>query len=220
MKWRVLPQTDVAADIVRQLDELMSGGQRVLVLVSGGSAIPYEAEILQQLAKPETLVGIVPVDERYGEMGHADSNIAQLRLSLPLDTTLPLVDVLEGQTEMQQATKHYAEVVSDVASKADSVIAIMGLGQDGHTAGILPHSPAITAEETVIAYDWSDYQRMTLGVPFLRNIDKVFVIAYGEAKQNALQRLHINTEQLEDLPAKLLYDIPDVTIYNDYINEG
>jgi 6-phosphogluconolactonase/glucosamine-6-phosphate isomerase/deaminase len=58
---------------------------------------------------------------------------------------------------------------------------------------------------------------MTLGIPMLLKIDSAFLLAYGEAKKEALERLRKNEEPVEELPAKILYDITDVTVYNDFI---
>jgi 6-phosphogluconolactonase/glucosamine-6-phosphate isomerase/deaminase len=97
-------------------------------------------------------------------------------------------------------------------------MATMGLGQDGHTAGILPDSASVQDDTSaVVGYDWVDYKRMTFGLASLRRVQSAYVFAYGESKREALNRLQSNQEPLTSLPAKILYNIPNVTVYNDCI---
>jgi 6-phosphogluconolactonase/glucosamine-6-phosphate isomerase/deaminase len=76
-------------------------------------------------------------------------------------------------------------------------------------------------EGTVGGYEWTDYTRLTLLPRALTMINVAYVLAYGDNKKQALTRLQDNDESLGDLPARLLYEIPDVYVYNDAItNKG
>jgi 6-phosphogluconolactonase/glucosamine-6-phosphate isomerase/deaminase len=127
-------------------------------------------------------------------------------------------DVLKKNLPMPETVSYYAQLAENAFATATTVVATLGMGPDAHTAGILPGSPAATdTTSTVVGYSWSDYERMTLGMPMLLKIDSAFLLAYGEAKKEALERLRKNEEPVEELPAKILYDITDVTVYNDFI---
>ena len=161
---------------------------------------------------------ILPVDERYGEYGHENSNSTQMRAAgfEPGDATWH--DVLKKNLPMPETVSYYAELAENAFATTATVVATLGMGPDAHTAGILPGSPAVTdTTSTVVGYSWSDHERMTLGIPMLLKIDSAFLLAYGEAKKEALERLRKNKEPVEELPAKILYDITDVTVYNDFI---
>lgn len=199
----------------------LQAGKQVLWLVSGGSAVGAQVQVMYRLAATHTdklsNLHILPVDERYGPAGHADSNSEQMRKAGFNPTIAHWYDVLQGGS-MQDTVHTYGLLAEKLFSDAGVVIATMGLGPDGHTAGVLPHSPATNdPNSTVVGYEWSDHQRMTLDVSMLRDIDQAFVLAYGETKETAIQRLNANTESLVDLPAKVLYDIPSVTVYNDTV---
>ena len=222
-------KTDVkiaTEDITKALQEALGKGSPVLWLVSGGSAVTTQVAVMERLSRtlPDKLANltILPVDERYGAPGHSDSNSEQMRLAGFAPETATWVDVLRGGGTISETLEQYKTLVEDSFAKAKLVIATLGLGADGHTAGILPDSPAVLdTTTTVIGYDWSDYMRMTLGLAQLTQIDRAFVLAYGDAKCPALQRLHDNQEVISSLPAKVLYDIPTVTVYNDCIeSEG
>jgi len=201
-------------------------GKTVLWLVSGGSAVASQVQIMQQLqaALPQALANltVLPVDERYGVKSHESSNTFQMQTAGFSPGAAYWPDILEGNLPLSETVSHYSMVASDALAAAEYVVATLGMGADGHTAGILPGSPAVTdTTSTVVGYSWSDYERMTLGVPALLQIDAAYVLAYGESKKSALERLYKNDEPVELLPAKILYDLPVVTVYNDYIeSEG
>ena len=204
----------------------LESDKKVLWLTSGGSATTVQVEIMKHLQESASdslgNLTILSVDERYGEYGHGNSNSAQMRAAGFEPGGATWYDVLGKNLPMHETVSYYAELVENTFAMATTVLATLGMGPDAHTAGILPGSPAITdTTSTVVGYSWSDYERMTLGVPALLQIDAAYVLAYGESKKSALERLYKNDEPVELLPAKILYDLPAVTVYNDYIeSEG
>lgn len=197
-------------------------GERVLWLVSGGSNIAAEADIMNMVRAHagEHLGGlaIMPMDERYGKPGHADSNTTQLKAAGFDPGSATWIDVLMHDLPFDQTLSFYNGVAATALSNAKTVIGQFGLGSDGHTAGILPGSPATEIDEaTVVGYEWSDYTRMTLSGSALSQINTAFVLAYGPNKKVALKRLQKKTEPFSDLPSMLLYEIADTRIYNDQL---
>lgn len=219
-------KTDAIARVADTIENLLVNNRAVLWLVSGGSAVELQVAVMEQLAQkvPESLdkLTILPIDERYGPAGHANSNSAQMRTAGFNPKNATWIDVLAHGKAQAAVIENYKTTIERVLRQPHIVVASLGLGADGHTAGILPDSPAVfDAVAPVVAYQWADHNRMTLGLSRLRQIDVAFVFAYGEGKQEALQRLQANQEPLSALPAKVLYDIPNVTVYNDYIeSEG
>jgi 6-phosphogluconolactonase/glucosamine-6-phosphate isomerase/deaminase len=112
----------------------------------------------------------------------------------------------------------YSQQVTSALTAAGTIIGQFGLGNDGHTAGILPGSPAVhTIEPAVIGYEWTDYTRMTLTPTALARLSSAYVLALGNGKEQALERLKKNNEPVDELPAVLLYEIPEVYVYNNFI---
>jgi len=203
----------------------LKSAHKTLWLVSGGSAVSLQVQIMQQLIQSGvdlSLLTILPVDERYGNPGHKNSNSEQMRSAGFAPGKAVWHDVLAGGRSFEETVQAYSQLSERLLQTSGAVVAILGLGADGHTAGILPNSPAITdTDSPVVGYEWADYRRMTLGKESLLHITAVFVLAYGDSKHEALLRLQKNQEPFSDMPAKLLYDISDVTVYNDYItSEG
>lgn len=222
MKFTTTSVQEGIAAISNRVQMYLESDKKVLWLTSGGSATNVQVEIMKRLRENASdwlgSLTILPVDERYGEYGHENSNSAQMRAAgfEPGDATW--YDVLEKNLPMSETISHYTELAENAFATATTVVATLGMGPDAHTAGILPGSPAVTdTTSTVVGYSWSDYERITLGIPTLLKINSAFLLAYGEAKKEALERLRKNEEPVEELPAKILYDITDVTVYNDFI---
>lgn len=208
--------------ITEALSSALSRGEHVLWLVSGGSNIASEVAIMQRLqtAVSDVLANltILPIDERYGPRGHESSNTAALRKAGFMPGAATWYDVLDDNDDLAETTSDYGQLAQKLLDHADMVVALYGLGADGHTAGVLPHSPAITAVgSSAVSYKWSDFTRLTLTPAALRRCDQAFVLAYGESKRTALQTLAANATDLATTPALFLWDISETTVYNDSI---
>jgi 6-phosphogluconolactonase/glucosamine-6-phosphate isomerase/deaminase len=111
------------------------------------------AAVSQHLRRePLERLTVTLTDERYGPVGHADSNWRQLATAgfdLPGATMLP---VLKG-LDMPSTVAEFAAVLKHHLSAADFALGFFGIGADGHTAGILPGSPAVAATEFAAGYD-------------------------------------------------------------------
>lgn len=213
---------DAVQAVFERIAQALKADQHVLWLTSGGSCIAAQVDVMERLREtlPEEIarLTVMPVDERFGSTGHADSNSEQMRKAGFNAGRATWHDVLSNSLPLQETITHYSEIAAEAFAGADVVVATLGMGPDAHTAGCLPESPAVTdTVSTVVGYEWSDYTRMTLGISELLKINVAFLLAYGESKKEALERLHANNEPVEKLPAKILYDIADVTVYNDYI---
>ena len=224
MKFSRQPIEQTAPKISETINNALYSGKTVLWLVCGGSNISTQIAVLRLLCvdKPELLARLIilPMDERYGKSGHDDSNYHQLSKAGFNPGSARWYDVLGNNTPLAETVKYYATLVEDSFAESQFVVGAFGLGADGHTAGILPYSPAVTdTEVTVVGYETPEFTRMTITPSWLIRCDEAYVLAYGEAKTEALRNLQEHTLPLQALPAGLLYGIADVTVYNDCIGE-
>src|SRR4051812_16644787 len=65
------------ADLSAKLDGYLLEGKKVLWLVPGGSNIPVASRIMSSLHNNLGNLTVTLTDERYGDIGHADSNQVQ-----------------------------------------------------------------------------------------------------------------------------------------------
>jgi 6-phosphogluconolactonase/glucosamine-6-phosphate isomerase/deaminase len=196
--------------------------KRVLWLVSGGSNAVIEKNIMDMVRNHAggnlTGMAILPMDERYGKPGHSDSNAQQLREIGFNPGNAIWVDVLMHDTPLDQTVSFYSDVISAALANASIIVGQFGMGTDGHVAGIKPNSPAtVTDESTVAGYEWEDYTRMTLMPAALRQISTAFLLAYGADKKGPLKKLRDKSDSFKKLPAMLLYELTEVSVFNDQI---
>jgi 6-phosphogluconolactonase/glucosamine-6-phosphate isomerase/deaminase len=212
---KVTDQHTIAAFIAEKLKTALLGGKKVLWLVPGGSAIAVAIEVSKLLANQDlSNLSVTLTDERYGDTGHADSNWKQLEnLDFKLERA-KLFPVLAG-LDREQTTKDFAHNLVQLLKNNDYKLGFFGIGPDGHTAGILPGSPAVTATELAASYKAPGFERITMTPPAITQLDEVVIYAMGEKKWPIFDQLETDLP-LDEQPAQIHKQVPNVTIFNDY----
>jgi 6-phosphogluconolactonase/glucosamine-6-phosphate isomerase/deaminase len=191
---------------------------RVLWLVPGGSNISIATEVMQVLPEAFTpKLHIMLTDERYGEVGHPDSNFWQLQEAGFEPKQATFIPTLKMGLSLTQTAQTCAENFLKESKEAGFIIGQFGIGPDGHIAGILPHSPASTSTNLCEGYHTEQFDRLTLTFLALKHIDTAYAFVYGQTKKTALERLKQATADLVDQPCQILRHIPEAYIYNDCI---
>ncbi|HTB48773.1 MAG TPA: 6-phosphogluconolactonase [Verrucomicrobiae bacterium] len=210
---------DGVADLTRRLAGELDSGQQVLWLVSGGSNISASVQIMGNVsAQLSQHLSIMLADERYGPVGHTDSNWAQLLQAGFNAKQAKLLPILEADKTFEQTIEHYNELATSAFDAADVVIAQLGIGEDGHIAGILPDSPATQQETALVSgYESSPLKRLTLTFPALRRITAAYAFAFGANKQAALVTLQERTLELSQQPSQILKQLPEAYLYSDQL---
>ncbi|MBU6231999.1 MAG: 6-phosphogluconolactonase [Patescibacteria group bacterium] len=197
----------------------LSAGKKVLWLVPGGSNIPLAVETMNYI---KAAVGrdemhrltISLTDERYGRVGHVDSNWQQL-LDAGFDPGgAASIPVLCGSA--------YEETISDWGSKIhrafggnDLIIGQFGIGSDGHIAGIHPHSVAVESKEFVCGYGTSRYSRITLTIKAILGIHAAYAFALDSAKKIVLETIRDKSLPIAEQPAQVLKKLPEAHLYGE-----
>ena len=212
--------TEGAAILGKRLRDELSAGKRVLWLVCGGSSIPRAVEAMLDVPK-ELHAGltIALTDERYGPVGHEDSNWLQLSAAGFEPGDARIIPTLQPDLSLAETAAAYAAAIEEALGNADIVIAMFGIGADGHIAGMLPGSPAVTEQALASGYDAGPFQRITLTPPALRRIAAAYAFVYGDAKRQALETLQQQTLPLATQPAQILKELPEAYIFNDQLGD-
>jgi 6-phosphogluconolactonase/glucosamine-6-phosphate isomerase/deaminase len=199
----------------------LEANKKVLWLVSGGSNIQASVKVLAALPKDKLpFLAVLLADERYGPVGHIDSNYQQFMDASFMTDRLDFKPVLQDGLSIEETALHYAKVLDTALQDADLIVSQLGIGTDGHIAGILPHSFATEPTDSyVVSYKSDPYQRVTMTFNAFTHIDYDITLAYGANKHDALHRLQAGTEDSTTLPSIILTQVPKVMIYNDQIGE-
>jgi len=201
----------VAGSINRQLEK----GKKVLWFISGGSSIPAEVLIAKKInEKYSSNLVVTLTDERYGLLGHLDSNWQKLKTSGFKIREAKLIPILVGK-DSKTTLEKFKEILKKELDKAEYKIGLFGLGIDGHTAGIFPHSEALKTDEQVCIYDTELYNRITITEKVIVMLDEVVVYAVDKKKKVMIENLEKDLSK-DDMPAQILKKVPLLTIFTDY----
>jgi 6-phosphogluconolactonase/glucosamine-6-phosphate isomerase/deaminase len=207
----------VATSLASHIRRALQSGKRVLWLVSGGSAIPIAVAVARELASLQEApnLTIMQIDERYGQPGHANANWQALQdagFACGRATCVPILRNLS----LPETTETYEAELAHALQQADFHIGLFGIGADGHTAGMLPHSVASRETKRLVAsYQGPDFMRVTVTTPLIAQLDEAIAYAVGEAKAPALRKL-LTQASIPEQPAQALKQAADTTVYTDY----
>lgn len=212
---------EVARRIGEELARLLDNGQ-VLWLVSGGSNIKIQTQAMTYVSKVQSAnLTIMPVDERYGSYDHASSNSAAMRKAKFDPKQAHWIDILADNPSIEEATARLAAHYSEAVATQMTIVATLGIGNDGHTAGMLPGSVGIHSANIAVWYHADDYERITLTASALRDhCDYAFVSAFSEGKKHALESIiKVSDETIDTVPALLLNELNRATLFTDQLDE-
>jgi 6-phosphogluconolactonase/glucosamine-6-phosphate isomerase/deaminase len=213
-----------AAYVAGKLRSHLEAGERVLWLVSGGSAIKVAAGIAHELAgAPLERLTVSLTDERPGPEGHGDSNWRGLMAAgfdLPRATLVPLLTGDGTQAE----TRAFDRFLREQLERADYKLGLFGIGPDGHTAG-LPATGAAESDQLADYYKSDVFlavgkvpDRISITPAAVSRLTEAVAYVMGESKHEQLRRLQEDVPYAEQ-SAQALKLAPNVTIFNDFIGE-
>jgi 6-phosphogluconolactonase len=185
-------------------DKAAARSGRFAICCSGGSTPRRLYELLAQppivAAFPWSRVHWFWGDERFVPHDHPDSNYRMTRVALLSKAPIPAGNVhpvpTEGLTPQQGAAayektlrEYYGAEVLD-ADRPLFDVTFLGIGDDGHTASLLPGQPALeeTQRWVVAVPSGRSEPRITLTYPALDSSRDAAFLAAGHRKQSLVQR--------------------------------
>ncbi len=188
-----------------------------VIFLSGGKTprALYDQVLLENKLKAGAFAMI---DERYGAINHELSN------ALILKHFSPMYPILNGG-DLETTASEYDETVRYLFNYFPKSIGILGIGIDGHIAGIpaIPHVSEKILEDRsalVVSYDAQDgfyNKRITMTFAGLAKLDHILVMAFGEEKKEALLKMY-KEGPVSEIPARFLKEpeiAPKVILVTD-----
>jgi 6-phosphogluconolactonase/glucosamine-6-phosphate isomerase/deaminase len=206
-----------AAELLANDLHALAASRKILFLIPGGSGIDLAIKILGRASTLKDQLVISLTDERYGPVGHADSNWASLKNRGLKTEDWHCYEILQGQSAVQTAIE-FSNFLTDIIKQGYALVALLGMGADGHTSGVLPGSPAVNSADLVTTYKAADFERITTTPRFLKSLDRAYLYATGESKHQQLARLQQNLS-VDEQPAMILKQAKILTVFNDFIGE-
>jgi 6-phosphogluconolactonase len=160
-------------------------------------------------------------DERAVPPEHPESNYRMARETLLEPAGIDPVHVHRIDTEtpnLDVAARDYeAEIArvlgADPGGTPPSLdLVLLGLGADGHTASLFPHSPALSESRRWVVPNEEPglVRRITMTFPLLLRARRVLVLVAGDSKVVALREVLEGAWNPEQFPAQRLREARDV----------
>ncbi|KVG38399.1 6-phosphogluconolactonase [Burkholderia ubonensis] len=185
-------QGDALAQAVGDaLRAVLARPARATLAVSGGTSPRPFLQTLSHAALDWASVDVTLVDDRWVPEDDAASNARLVRDTLLQHAAapaafLPLVDTGAA------LDAHVAALNANPAHRLPDV-AVLGMGEDGHTASIFADAPewdhAITTAERFVAVHpgAAPHARVSFSLDALKRIDRLFLLIAGNRKREVLE---------------------------------
>jgi 6-phosphogluconolactonase len=199
--------------ILSKVDAAIKERDRFTIALAGGSTPKplYEAIAKQNL--PWDKVHVFWGDERYVMPDHADSNERMAREAWLNKVNIPSVNIhpiptQEGNPEAS-AAKYEQELLAFFQAQSGTFPAmdvnLLGMGDDGHTASLFPHTEALKVTDKLITVGNKDGNpRITFTYPFVNAARCVMFVVAGANKRPALAQVFAPAADDSVYPSRLI----------------
>ncbi|MGA9585975.1 MAG: 6-phosphogluconolactonase [Terracidiphilus sp.] len=210
-----------AQHFVEVVEKAVSRQGRARIAISGGSTPKAAFQLLADPGQPWLKrmpwdkLELYWVDERTVPPDHPESNYRMTREAMLNHVPLKPEQVhrMEGELEPEVAAARYESLLRNnfrlegAESPRFDLIAL-GMGDDGHTASIFPHTEAIhtlgrlvTANQVPQKNTW----RITLTWPVINQGSSVFFLIGGTDKAELVKEVFTGPSDPERLPSQLIW---------------
>lgn len=219
-----------AKDITDTLRRFQKEGNRdVLFLSSGGSALEALDSVDESVISPQLTIGIL--DERF-DPSNKVSNYMQLRKTEFYKRAVARgCRLIDTSTKGEQTPEALADFFEKelrawrTAHPNGVIFATMGLGPDGHTAGMMSFpedrkqfQKLFESSRFIVSYDAGEKnqypKRITATMSFLRKLTAVSVFIVGANKGPIFRKL-IEGDDYTEIPGRIMKSLPHGTVHVD-----
>jgi len=184
----------------------LSGGSTPKQMGSILSREPYRSRL------PWDRVQIFWGDERFVPLGSPESNAGEAMRGFLNLVPIPMANVHPWDTEAEspaEAAEMYERVLRDSFASSDAVprfdLVLLGMGDDGHTASLFPHTDALRITDRLTAANYVpklDADRLTLTYPVLNAGREIVFLVGGPGKATTLDEVLEGPEIPEHFPSQ------------------
>ena len=181
------------------------------VALAGGST---PKAVYEQLAWPEnaekldwTKVQLFWGDERPVALDHPKSNY-----KMAMDAafgSLPIrqehIFPMEAENNSLENARKYEETIKQRILSDSFDLVILGMGQDGHTASLFPHTQSLQVKNQLVHSYFVPQQdsiRMTLTYECINAAHSICILAMGKEKAQTVERVFYSEENIEQFPVQ------------------
>lgn len=204
---------------VSVVKEAIASSDRATLALSGGSTPKPLYAALAKADLPWEKVYIFWGDERYVPHDHPKSNALMAKeawlnhVPIPAENIFPMpTDANDPATDAatyEQQLKDFFQLAEGDLPALDFVL--QGMGDDGHTASLFPHTAALDVRDRLVTVGNHDGEpRITFTVPVINRGRYVVFLVAGENKQTALANVFSDDADGHTYPSKLIQPVSGV----------
>jgi 6-phosphogluconolactonase len=183
---------------------------RFTIALSGGSTPKLLYQLLSKHGElPWSQMQLCFGDERAVPPDHADSNARMAREALTHMPFVPEANVHRIRAELpaREAAADYERqlraLFTDGNPRFDLVL--LGMGTDGHTASLFPHTAALDEQQAWVVANWVEKfktDRITLTYPVLNAAAQVLFLVAGADKAGPLAQVLEGAQPVAEIPSR------------------
>jgi 6-phosphogluconolactonase len=193
----------------------LAGGSTPKVLYGLLAGPPYVSQV--EWKKVHIFFG----DERCVPPDHQDSNFRMANEALLSEAPIPEENIhrMRGEIDPNEAAKEYGLLLKQLFGEEGLDVALLGMGDDGHTASLFPHSDALKEKEHRVVAHYVEKSttgkswRITMTAPFINRCREVLVMVTGASKAQRLAEVLEGERDPERLPIQMIDPTPGKLIY-------
>jgi 6-phosphogluconolactonase len=209
-----------AKHFAARVQEVVARRGRARIAISGGSTPKATFALLADPSQPYgrevpwEKVELFWVDERTVGPDDPDSNYRMTREQLLSKVPLQPEHVhrIEGELDPEEAAAKYESVIRrefrlEGAEVPRFDLLWLGMGDDGHTASLFPHTEGIHQLGRIVYANHvpqKDTWRITLTAPVINEALEVIFLIGGDDKAEPLERVLYGAYDPEETPAQLI----------------
>lgn len=167
---------------------------RFVVALSGGSTPKAIYENLRKITSLDwSKIWLFFSDERAVPPDHPESNYQMAMESCFAHVPVPLAQIfrMQAEHEIQKHATDYEEKIRHHLDRHLFDLVMLGVGEDGHTASLFPHTQALTSDRLIDANYLPDKKtwRMTFTFPCINQSRASVFYAIGKSKANIVSQV-------------------------------
>ncbi len=213
--WNDRAEIAARAMVLCQLayDQAIAKGERFTIVGAGGSTPRVLYELLATKDWNWSQVHVFWGDERYVPAIDPQSNEGMTRKAWLDHVAIPPVNIHAIATDADdpaiaaaQYEQHIQEFFGTNAGEIPQFdLILLGMGDDGHTASLFPHTKALKVSDRLITVGEKDGQpRITMTVPLINQAKEIIFMIEGAAKAKALKAVLSPQGDLNQYPSRLI----------------
>ena len=199
--------------VLEKLNQTLGSKDKFTIALSGGSTPKPLYEALGNESLPWSKIHVFWGDERYVPADDRDSNQLMARQAFLDKIDIPdrnIHPINTGAANPRQDAElherelhHFFQTLPGEFPVFDLIL--LGMGDDGHTASLFPHTEALAVSDRLVTVGNKDGQpRITFTVPLINHARCVLFVVAGENKRPALREVFAQKSDAMHYPARLI----------------